>query len=158
MHWKNEKSCVGRNKNLISHHHQSSQICLLASSKRQTQKLDTAAMAAHTILSFSSPSRPLSSSFRGVSLNLHRPQSVSFSARAPSSKRALTVVSAAKKAVAVLKGTSDVEGVVTLTQDDSGFPPFLPHDSISFYIRLPFSESHLAIRSLIVVLIPIPYN
>ncbi|CAH2060318.1 unnamed protein product [Thlaspi arvense] len=89
-------------------------------------------MAAHTILSFSSPSRLLianssnpnspllsSSSFRGVSLNPYRPQSVSFSARAPS-KKALTVVSAAKKAVAVLKGTSDVEGVVTLTQEDTG--------------------------------------
>ncbi|EFH57204.1 copper/zinc superoxide dismutase [Arabidopsis lyrata subsp. lyrata] len=91
--------------------------------------------ATNTILAFSSPSRLLTppssnpsssphlrSSFRGVSLNnnnnLHRPQSVSFSTRAPS--KALTVVSAAKKAVAVLKGTSDVEGVVTLTQDDSG--------------------------------------
>ncbi|XP_010510677.1 PREDICTED: superoxide dismutase [Cu-Zn] 2, chloroplastic [Camelina sativa] len=89
-------------------------------------------MAANTILAFSSPSRlliphssnpssSLRSSFRGASLNNNlnrRPQSVSFSARAPS--KALTVVSAAKKAVAVLKGTSDVEGVVTLTQDDSG--------------------------------------
>ncbi|XP_010414582.1 PREDICTED: superoxide dismutase [Cu-Zn] 2, chloroplastic [Camelina sativa] len=90
-------------------------------------------MAANTILAFSSPSRLLiphssnssssllRSSFRGASLNnnLHRrPQSVSFSSRAPS--KALTVVSAAKKAVAVLKGNSDVEGVVTLTQDDSG--------------------------------------
>ncbi|CAH8386091.1 unnamed protein product [Eruca vesicaria subsp. sativa] len=84
-------------------------------------------MAAHTLLSFSSPSRllispssipnpPLVSSFRGVSLNLHRPQSLSFSA----SKKSLTVVSAAKKAVAVLKGNSDVEGVVTLTQEDTG--------------------------------------
>ncbi|XP_024016854.1 superoxide dismutase [Cu-Zn], chloroplastic [Eutrema salsugineum] len=100
-------------------------------------------MAAHTILSFSSTSRllispssnptspllsssssssTLRSSFRGVSLNLHRPQSVvSLSARAPS-KKALTVVSAAKKAVAVLKGTSDVEGVVTLTQDEDTGP------------------------------------
>ncbi|CAA7017871.1 unnamed protein product [Microthlaspi erraticum] len=79
--------------------------------------------AAHTILSFShaNPISPISSSsFRGVSLSLHRPKSVSFSARAPSSKKALTVVSAAKKAVAVLKGTSNVEGVVTLIQEDSG--------------------------------------
>ncbi|CAN7128116.1 unnamed protein product [Brassica rapa subsp. narinosa] len=86
-------------------------------------------MATHTILSFSSPCHrliispssnaipPLRSSFRGVSLNLHRPHSVSFSA---SSKKSQTVVSAAKKAVAVLKGNSDVEGVVTLTQEDTG--------------------------------------
>ncbi|KAF3513123.1 hypothetical protein F2Q69_00005183 [Brassica cretica] len=82
------------------------------------------AAAAHTFLSFSSPPRllvspssTLRSSFGGVSLNLHRRQSVSFSA---SSKKSLTVVSAAKKAVAVLKGNSDVEGVVTLTQEDTG--------------------------------------
>ncbi|CDY30502.1 hypothetical protein HID58_015670 [Brassica napus] len=82
-------------------------------------------MASHTFLSFSSPPRllvsppsTLRSPFVGVSLNLHRPQSVSFSA----SKKSLTVVSAAKKAVAVLKGNSDVEGVVTLTQDDSAGP------------------------------------
>ncbi|KAF3548503.1 hypothetical protein DY000_02006088 [Brassica cretica] len=82
------------------------------------------AAAAHTFLSFSSPpcllvspSSTLRSSFGGVSLNLHRRQSVSFSA---SSKKSLTVVSAAKKAVAVLKGNSDVEGVVTLTQEDTG--------------------------------------
>ncbi|KAG2308445.1 hypothetical protein Bca4012_082458 [Brassica carinata] len=81
-------------------------------------------MAAHTFLSFSSPPRllispssTLRSSFGGVSLNLHRPRSVSFSA---ASKKSLTVVSAAKKAVAVLKGNSDVEGVVTLTQEDTG--------------------------------------
>ncbi|KAJ0260140.1 Superoxide dismutase [Hirschfeldia incana] len=83
------------------------------------------AAAPHTFLSFSSPpprllvspSSTLRSSFGGVSLNLRRPQSVSLSA---SSKKSLTVVSAAKKAVAVLKGNSDVEGVVTLTQEDSG--------------------------------------
>ncbi|KAF8111188.1 hypothetical protein N665_0076s0178 [Sinapis alba] len=84
-------------------------------------------MTAHTILSFSSSSRllispssspPLGSSFRGVSLNLHRPQSVS--SLSASKKKSLRVVSAAKKAVAVLKGNSDVEGVVTLTQEDTG--------------------------------------
>lgn len=98
-------------------------------------------MAANTILAFSSPSRllippssnpssssTLRSSFRGVSLNLKRPQSISFSARAPS--KALTVVSAAKKAVAVLKGNSDVEGVVTLTQDDEG-SSLIPIESLS---------------------------
>ncbi|CAN6814485.1 unnamed protein product [Brassica oleracea] len=79
--------------------------------------------AAHTFLSFSlpprllvSPSSTLRSSFGGISLNLHRRQCVSFSA---SSKKSLTVVSAAKEAVAVLKGNSDVEGVVTLTQEDT---------------------------------------
>ncbi|WZZ44436.1 hypothetical protein YC2023_040695 [Brassica napus] len=82
--------------------------------------------AAHTFLSFSlpprllvSPSSTLRSSFGGISLNLHRRQCVSFSA---SSKKSLTVVSAAKEAVAVLKGNSDVEGVVTLTQEDTGRP------------------------------------
>ncbi|KAL1191077.1 Superoxide dismutase [Cu-Zn] 2 [Cardamine amara subsp. amara] len=85
-------------------------------------------MAANTILAFSSSSRllihsssssssNLRSSFRGISLN-NRPQSISFSARAQS--KPLTVVSALKKAVAVLKGTSDVEGVVTLSQEDGG--------------------------------------
>jgi Cu-Zn family superoxide dismutase len=34
--------------------------------------------------------------------------------------RSLTITAATKKAVAVLKGTSNVEGVVTLTQDDDG--------------------------------------
>ncbi|CAM0150059.1 unnamed protein product [Urochloa decumbens] len=37
-----------------------------------------------------------------------------------SAARALVVADATKKAVAVLKGTSEVEGVVTLTQDDEG--------------------------------------
>ncbi|CAI9289992.1 unnamed protein product [Lactuca saligna] len=90
-----------------------------------------AAMAAHSIL-FSSPaasnslvfpiSNPntisLQSSFHGVSLkpSIAR-QSLILSATAP---KPLTVVAAVKKAVAVLKGTSSVEGVVTLTQEDSG--------------------------------------
>lgn len=95
-----------------------------------------AAMAAHSIL-FSSPAatHPLifpisnpsntvslqSSSFHGVSLkttiNL---QSLTLSAVAATSPKPLTVVAATKKAVAVLKGTSTVEGVVTLTQEDDG--------------------------------------
>jgi Cu-Zn family superoxide dismutase len=37
--------------------------------------------------------------------------------------RALVVADATKKAVAVLKGTSQVEGVVTLTQEDDGASP-----------------------------------
>ncbi|TVU17354.1 hypothetical protein EJB05_33382, partial [Eragrostis curvula] len=46
--------------------------------------------------------------------------------------RALVVADATKKAVAVLKGTSEVEGVVTLTQEDDGafrFP--LPYPDYS---------------------------
>ncbi|KAL4591606.1 hypothetical protein LXL04_004575 [Taraxacum kok-saghyz] len=90
-----------------------------------------AAMAAHSIL-FSAPaashsllfpiSNPntisLQSSFHGVSLkpSIAR-QSLILSATAP---KPLTVVAAVKKAVAVLKGTSSVEGVVTLTQEENG--------------------------------------
>ncbi|KAL5580126.1 hypothetical protein UlMin_012568 [Ulmus minor] len=64
-------------------------------------------------------SPPLHSSFHGVSLKLkHLPKAQSLTlAAAP---KPLTVVAAIKKAVAVLKGTSNVEGVVTLTQDDDG--------------------------------------
>ena len=36
--------------------------------------------------------------------------------------QALTVVAETKKAVAVLKGNSQVEGVVTLLQEDNGIP------------------------------------
>ncbi|KAL5763933.1 hypothetical protein ACOSQ2_016527 [Xanthoceras sorbifolium] len=93
-----------------------------------------AAMAAHTILAASHSSHPLlsafpnpsptttplglSSAFHGVSLKLpQRHPNLSLTAVA---SKPLTVVAAAKKAVAVLKGTSNVEGVVTLTQDDAG--------------------------------------
>lgn len=63
------------------------------------------------------------SSFHGVSLKstINR-QSLTLSAVAP---KPLTVVAATKKAVAVLKGTSSVEGVVTLTQQDDGLYLFL---------------------------------
>lgn len=95
-----------------------------------------AAMAAHSIL-FSSTtishsllfpiSNPnttsisLHSSFNGVSLKstINR-QSLTLSAAAATAPKPLTVVAATKKAVAVLKGTSTVEGVVTLTQEDDG--------------------------------------
>ncbi|KAL8227218.1 hypothetical protein R6Q57_017050 [Mikania cordata] len=94
-----------------------------------------AAMAAHTIL-FSSPAAtnpfifPLSnpntasislqsSSFNGVSLKFAvNRQSLTLSAAA--APKPLTVVASVKKAVAVLKGTSSVEGVVTLTQEGDG--------------------------------------
>lgn len=97
------------------------------------------AMAAYTILSInpatgihhnhvlffpgisnssSSTSSVLHSSFHGVSLKVSRQfQGISVATAAP---KPLTVVAATKKAVAVLKGTSNVEGVVTLTQDDNG--------------------------------------
>nr|WDE17993.1 chloroplast copper/zinc-superoxide dismutase 10 [Litchi chinensis] len=90
-----------------------------------------AAMAAHTILTASPPSShhpllftfpnpnalTLNSSFRGVSLN--PPQRTTFTLTAVASKP-LTVVAAVKKAVAVLKGNSNVEGVATLTQENDG--------------------------------------
>ncbi|XWS52966.1 hypothetical protein CRYUN_Cryun11dG0117400 [Craigia yunnanensis] len=90
-----------------------------------------AAMAAHAILATTpshhtllyplptNPSNPpaLQSSFRGVALKLPR-QSLSIAAAVP--KKPLYVFAATKKAVAVLKGDSKVEGVVTLTQEDDG--------------------------------------
>ncbi|XP_074272363.1 superoxide dismutase [Cu-Zn], chloroplastic [Silene latifolia] len=85
------------------------------------------AMAVQTLLtstSSSHPSAPLFSSLRsssingGLSFKVSQFQSVSFSTSA--STRPLTIVAATKKAVAVLKGTSVVEGVVTLTQEDDG--------------------------------------
>ncbi|CAI0452779.1 unnamed protein product [Linum tenue] len=83
-------------------------------------------MAAHAILSTSpsscallSPPPALRSLFHGVNLPL-RQSMASLSLAAPSTRKPLTVVAATKKAVAVLKGTSSVEGVVTLTQEDDG--------------------------------------
>ncbi|GMH07099.1 hypothetical protein Nepgr_008939 [Nepenthes gracilis] len=58
-----------------------------------------------------------SSSFRGLPLKLPR---YSPNLSVSTCPRLFTVVSAAKKAVAVLKGNSNVEGVVTLTQEDDG--------------------------------------
>ncbi|KAL4611552.1 hypothetical protein ACB092_08G132600 [Castanea dentata] len=91
-----------------------------------------AAMAAQTILFSPSPPSQLSlnlhhpppflssSTFHGSSLKLTR-QPLTLSVSAATAPKPLTVVAAAtKKAVAVLKGTSAVEGVVTLTQEDDG--------------------------------------
>lgn len=95
------------------------------------------AMAVHTVLSaFSAPSQPLVSPlpnpshhaspslrsfFVGHSLGLSRQApSLSLSLAASAPRKPLTVVAATKKAVAVLKGTSNVEGVVSLTQEDDG--------------------------------------
>ncbi|KAM1807049.1 hypothetical protein ACFX11_030108 [Malus domestica] len=89
----------------------------------------SAVMAAQTVIA-SSPTlfsqlknpNPRSiprSSFHGVSLKLPlKSQSMSFAAAA--APKPLTVVAATKKAVAVLKGTSSVGGVVTLSQEDDG--------------------------------------
>uniref|UniRef100_P07505 Superoxide dismutase [Cu-Zn], chloroplastic n=3 Tax=Spinacia oleracea TaxID=3562 RepID=SODCP_SPIOL len=95
-------------------------------------------MAAHTILAsapshttfslispFSStPTNALSSSlqsssFNGLSFKLS-PTTQSLSLSTSAASKPLTIVAATKKAVAVLKGTSNVEGVVTLTQEDDG--------------------------------------
>lgn len=92
-----------------------------------------AATAAQSILSLSigaAPSQPLlhyfsnnpssqslqHSSLLGISLKLPR-QSLNPAAVSP---KPLAVVAATKKAVAVLKGNSQVEGVVTLTQENDG--------------------------------------
>uniref|UniRef100_A0A1L5JHV7 Superoxide dismutase [Cu-Zn] n=1 Tax=Luffa aegyptiaca TaxID=3670 RepID=A0A1L5JHV7_LUFAE len=89
-----------------------------------------AAMAAQTLISASpshyialppfsnsSPPPSLTSSFHGASLKLPRH---SLSLAASAAPKPLAVVAATKKAVAVLKGTSNVDGVVTLTQEDDG--------------------------------------
>lgn len=98
-----------------------------------------AAMAAHTVLGagfndlpVALPLQPLPSAssarlfpstsvgrplqFQGISFSLPGPDA---SAAAAPSKQ-LQVVAATKKAVAVLKGNSDVEGVVTLVQEEDG--------------------------------------
>ncbi|KMT02269.1 hypothetical protein BVRB_9g206190 [Beta vulgaris subsp. vulgaris] len=96
-----------------------------------------AAMTAHTILAshptlslvspFSSPTTSTistslnssTSSFNGLSFKLSS-QIQSLSVSSSVAPKPLTIVAASKKAVAVLKGTSNVEGVVTLTQEDDG--------------------------------------
>ncbi|XP_011010731.1 PREDICTED: superoxide dismutase [Cu-Zn], chloroplastic-like [Populus euphratica] len=86
-----------------------------------------AAMAAHAILTAIppilhlplSPLPPNHSSFHGISLNPSR-QSFSLSLAAKKQPPLFVVASATKKAVAVLKGTSNVEGVIILTQEADG--------------------------------------
>ncbi|XP_024030215.1 superoxide dismutase [Cu-Zn], chloroplastic [Morus notabilis] len=88
-------------------------------------------MAAHSIiisspcpnptLFFSHSPLPSSSSFHGVSFKLDHQKSNFHSLSLSAAPKPLSIVAAAtKNAVAVLKGTSDVEGVVTLTQQDDG--------------------------------------
>ncbi|KAM3399023.1 superoxide dismutase [Capsicum galapagoense] len=82
-------------------------------------------MASHTIFT-TTPSTtnsflfPNSSSFYGVSLYVKSKFSQSLTLYAVTTPKPLTVFAATKKAVAVLKGSSNVEGVVTLSQDDDG--------------------------------------
>lgn len=102
-----------------------------------------AAMAAHTLILSpphisSNPHHPpplfrsSSSSFlNGPSLKLPR-QSLTFSL----SSKPLTIVSAAKKAVVVLKGTSSVEGVATLTQEENGISSLLYPLLLSAYFYI----------------------
>lgn len=77
-------------------------------------------MASHSLMSPSplTSHSLLRSSFSGVSVKL----SPQFSTLSRSTFKPLSVVAAAKKAVAVLKGNSTVEGVVTLTQENQGDP------------------------------------
>ncbi|KAJ8551928.1 hypothetical protein K7X08_028371 [Anisodus acutangulus] len=86
-------------------------------------------MATHTIFTTTSTTNslifPISapslySSFHGVSLNVKSNSRQSLTLYAVTSPKPLTVFAATKKAVAVLKGNSNVEGVVTLSQDDDG--------------------------------------
>lgn len=82
-----------------------------------TPTLLLSSTSSHLLLSNPNTTNPSlrSNSFSGLSLKLTR-----------KSPKSLTVVAAAKKAVAVLKGTSSVEGVVTLTQKDDGLLSFSP--------------------------------
>ncbi|KAJ4825044.1 hypothetical protein Tsubulata_009710 [Turnera subulata] len=88
-----------------------------------------AAMSTHTtllattfpsVVSAHHASPPLHSSFSSLSLNFPRQSTPSLSLSLSPSRKPLTVVDATKKAVAVLTGTSNVEGVVSLTQEDDG--------------------------------------
>ncbi|XP_078182507.1 superoxide dismutase [Cu-Zn], chloroplastic [Carex rostrata] len=90
----------------------------------QIESILVAAMAAQTVFfstiaSAPSSARPfhVASPLFGQSLTIG---SSSVSSLKLVSKRSPVLVAALKKAVAVLKGTSQVEGVVTLTQDDDG--------------------------------------
>lgn len=87
------------------------------------QQALAAAMAAQTIiaasmaspLTFSNSYHPFQSEFKGSVVRIPQ-RAFSFAPAA----RALTVVAETKKAVAVLKGNSQVEGVVNLLQEDNG--------------------------------------
>lgn len=95
----------------------------------------TVSPSSHTLLSKfpSHSSYPLHSSFNGVSLKLPLGSNLTLYAVAP---KPFVVVAATKKAVAVLKGDSNVEGVVTLTQESDGrFLCFNSFFFITFYLN-----------------------
>ncbi|KAM0949596.1 putative superoxide dismutase [Dioscorea sansibarensis] len=79
----------------------------------------SAAMATALSTSIAHPPSPAHLPFRS-SLLAGQPLRLSFRSSSPAAQRSLTIVAATKKAVAVLKGNSDVEGVVTLIQEDDG--------------------------------------
>ncbi|KAL4197689.1 hypothetical protein AMTRI_Chr04g252370 [Amborella trichopoda] len=70
--------------------------------------------ASPALVSLSSPITQ-HSSFRGASLKV---SNQSFSLSSTTISRPLTIVTATKKALAVLKGNGKVKGVITLTQED----------------------------------------
>ncbi|KAK1266608.1 hypothetical protein QJS04_geneDACA000169 [Acorus gramineus] len=82
-----------------------------------------AAMAAHAVLAAPAPP-PSRVSPHLLLRNSFAGQPLSFARRSPrlsaTASRSLTIVAETKKAVAVLKGNSQVEGVVTLLQEDDG--------------------------------------
>ncbi|KDO60286.1 hypothetical protein CISIN_1g023621mg [Citrus sinensis] len=110
--------------------------------------------------SSSSHSPSLHSAFHGVSLKF--PSRLNLSLAAVASKKPLTVVAAAKKAVAVLKGTSNVEGVVTLTQEDGDIPylkkPFATRSYILVYVVLVSMKSPTTVNVRVTGLTPGPHG
>ncbi|KAJ3689346.1 hypothetical protein LUZ61_018510 [Rhynchospora tenuis] len=93
----------------------------------QIESILVAAMAAQTVLFSSMTIAAAPSSARPFHASPLFGQAVSMGSPSVSSlklvaKRPQAVVAALKKAVAVLKGTSQVEGVVTLTQEDDAGP------------------------------------
>ncbi|KAL9252443.1 Superoxide dismutase [Cu-Zn], chloroplastic-like protein [Drosera capensis] len=90
--------------------------------------IDTQSMAAHTIFAPATATTPRAipllspfstASFQARSLKLPC-NSLNLSVASRRRVFSVVVVAAVKKAVAVLKGSSSVEGVVTLTQEDDG--------------------------------------
>ncbi|OVA19495.1 Superoxide dismutase [Macleaya cordata] len=96
--------------------------------------LSIAAMAAQTVLAASSSQPLLSSSFSNPNPNSLKSSFVGFSLKFPRqssklsiSSKSLTVAAALKKAVAVLKGTSQVEGVHEFGDTTNGCISTGPH-------------------------------
>ncbi|KZV37632.1 superoxide dismutase [Dorcoceras hygrometricum] len=98
------------------------QAALAAMAAHSVLAVASAGPVAHHSLFFTLPSNPstsssipLRSSFQGFALKANLRALLSLSSPKP-----LTVVASSKKGVAVLKGTSAVEGVVTLAQEGDG--------------------------------------